>query len=216
MVQLEADYVGKDFNANLKGMNPSLLDGGLTGIWVGSYMQSVTPRLSLGMETMWQRPGMEQGPETFTSYAGRYKADDWIAAAQLLPGQGSIQATYWKRLAERVEAGLEVNLSFLGLSGAQGMMGPMKNEGVATMGAKYDFRTSVFRGQVDTTGKVSAVLEKRIAPPVMITFAGEMDHSKNAAKIGMAISIEGVGSEEVMEAQEKMATSGIEIQSPPF
>lgn len=216
MVQLEADYVGADFTANLKAMNPSILSGVPEGIFVGSYMQALTPRLALGLETMFQRVGADQGPETFTSYAARYKGDDWIASAQLL-AQGSVQATYWRRLAERVEAGLEVNLSFLGLTGAGGMMGmAARNEGIATLGAKYDFRTSVFRGQIDTTGKVSAVLEKRIAQPVQITFAGEMDHAKNTAKIGMAISIEGMGSEEVMEQQERMMTSMEQQAPPPF
>ncbi|KAB8360942.1 hypothetical protein FH972_024674 [Carpinus fangiana] len=215
MVQLEADYVGADFTANIKAMNPSILSGVAEGIFVGSYMQSLTPRLALGMETMYQRVGADQGPEVVSSYAARYKGDDWIAAGQLL-AQGSVQATYWRRLAERVEAGLEVNLSLLGLSGGGGMMGMARNEGVATMGAKYDFRTSVFRGQIDTTGKVSAVLEKRIAQPVQITFAGEMDHAKNSAKIGMAISIEGMGSEEVMEQQERMMSAAEQQQPPPF
>ncbi len=184
MVQLETDYTGADFTMNIKAMNPSLLEGNLTGIFVGSYMQSVTPRIALGLETVWQRAGGGQGPDIVTSYAARYKGSDWIASAQLLQ-QGGVQASYWKRLAERVEAGVDVNLSFLGLAGAGGgMMGGMsKNDGVATIGAKYDFRTSVFRGQIDSQGKVACLLEKRLAPPVQITFAGELDHSKVSLNI---------------------------------
>lgn len=181
MVQLEADYVGADFTANLKTMNPSILDGNtLTGICVGSYFQSITPSLALGFEAMWQRPSSDDGPNTLVSYAARYKGNGWIGSAQVL-AQGGIQASYWRRLAERVEAGVDVNLQLLGLSGAGGgMMGMPSNEGTATMGVKYDFRTSVFRGQIDSSGKVAAVIEKRIAPqsPVQLTFAGEMDHSK--------------------------------------
>jgi hypothetical protein len=57
-------------------------------------------------------------------------------------------------------------------------MGGLKREGVTTVGAKYDFRNSTFRAQVDSQGKLSCLLEKRVAPAVTLTFAGDMDHSK--------------------------------------
>lgn len=192
MVQLEANYKGQDFSIDLKAMNPSVLDASnkFTGILVGSYLQSITPKLALGLETMWQRTAGDEPPSAMTSYAMRYKSDDWIASGTLMPAHGILQGAYWKRLSKSVEAGLDINMSLAGtLSGAAGsdaaamggmgpMMGALKNEGTATLGAKYDFRTSVFRGQVDTTGKVAAVLDKRIAPMIQFTFAGEMDHSK--------------------------------------
>src|SRR5690349_15409742 len=99
MLQLENEYTGDDFTASVKAMNPSALDGGLTGIFIGSYLQSLTPKLALGLETVWQRAGMTQGPETATSYSLRYKSDDWIATAQL-QAQGTINTTYWRRISE--------------------------------------------------------------------------------------------------------------------
>lgn len=151
----------------------------MTGIFIGSYLQSVTPRLALGLEAMWQRPAGSEGPQSFIAYAGRYKASDWILSGQLL-AQGGIQTSFWKRLSDKVEAGVDLNLQFLGLSGGGGgMMGGMpENDGTATLGAKYEFRTAVFRGQVDSKGKVSCLLEKRVSPPVAMTFAAELDHSK--------------------------------------
>jgi mitochondrial import receptor subunit TOM40 len=230
MVQLEADYVGADFTTNVKAMNPSILEGATTGIFIGSYLQAVTPRLSLGLEAVWQRAAGNEGPQTAVSYAARYRGSDWIASAQLL-AQGGVQTTYWKRLSDKVEAGVDINLQFLGLSGSQGMMGGPENEGITTLGAKYDFRTSTFRGQVDSKGKVSCVLDKRISPPVMVTFAGELDHAKvcnhyecvatvanpsqNSARVGLAISLESAG-EEFMEQQEKAAATGMEAPAPPF
>lgn len=173
--QIENDYIGKDFTAQLKAINPSVLDGALTGIFVGSYMQSVTPRLGLGLEAVYNRMAANQGPESVLSYAARYKGDDWIASGQLLT-QGSLSAAYWKRITERVEAGLDLNL-IMGASGG-GMMGGPRKDGTATLGAKYDFRASNFKAQIDTTGKVACVLEKRVVPLVGITFSGEIDHSK--------------------------------------
>jgi mitochondrial import receptor subunit TOM40 len=58
------------------------------------------------------------------------------------------------------------------------MMGGPTKEGVATLGAKYEFSRSIFRAQVDSQGKIGCLLEKVVAPPVRMTFAGEMDHAK--------------------------------------
>lgn len=184
MVTLENDWTGEDFSASLKAMNPSLLEGGLSGIFIGSYLQSVTPRLSLGLEGVWQRAGAGQGPDVVLSYAGRYRGSDWILSGNLL-AQGGVQTSFWKRLSDKVEAGVDLNLQLMGGGGGGMMMGGPKNDGAATLGAKYEFRSSIFRGQVDSAGKVSCVLEKAISPPVRVTFAGELDHVKVRTKLRM-------------------------------
>jgi len=183
MLSVENDYTGADFTASVKAMNPSLLEGGLTGMFVGDYLQAVTPRLALGINAMWQRSAMNQGPEMLISYAARYKSDDWIATARFLAA-GGLQATYWRRIAERVEAGVDLNMQFMPSYGPGGVMGgSLRKEGVATVGAKYEFRTaglgnSSFRAQVDSQGKLACLLEKRVAPPVNLSFVGEIDHFK--------------------------------------
>ena len=177
MVQLDNEFTGNDFTASLKTLNPSMIDGGLTGIFIGSYLQSITPSLALGLEAIWQRAALNQGPETAISYCAKYKGSDWIASAQI-QAQGAINTSYWRRLTDKVEAGVDLNLQFSGLSGAGMMGGPIRKEGVTTVGAKYDFRMSTFRAQVDSTGKLSCLLEKVVAPPVRLTFAADMDHFK--------------------------------------
>lgn len=176
LMQLDNDYTGDDFSASLKAFNPSYLEGGLTGIFVGSYLQSVTPNLALGFEAIWQRQAMNARPESALSYGARYKTADWIASAQL-QAQGVITASYWKKLSERVEAGVDMNLQFAPNAAAALMGGPSR-DGTTAIGAKYDFRASTFRAQVDSTGKVSCLLEKRIAMPIALTFAGEIDQAK--------------------------------------
>ena len=179
MLQLDADYAGQDFTASLKSINPSFLEGGLSGVYVGSYLQSITPGLALGIESVWQRMAMNQGPETVLSYCAKYKGQDWIGTAQL-NGHGALSTSFWRRLNERVEAGVDLNLQFSpGLNGGGAMMGAgAKKEGIATIGAKYDFRMSTFRAQLDSTGKLGCLLEKRVLPPVQVAFAGEIDHVK--------------------------------------
>lgn len=180
---LDTDYTGKDFSASLKTYNPSLLDGGLTGIFIGSYLQSVTPKLALGLEMVWQRPGASVGPETAMSYVARYVNKDWIATAQL-QAQGALQATYWRKVADRLDAGVECQLAFAGGPGGGMMGGEPQKQGVTTIGAKYEFRASTFRTQVDSSGRLGCVLEKRVAPAVSLTFAGDMDHMKVCKAVG--------------------------------
>ncbi|KAA6408732.1 MAG: mitochondrial import receptor subunit TOM40 [Lasallia pustulata] len=214
-LQVDNDYTGKDFTASIKSMNPSFLEGGLTGIFIASYLQSLTPGLAVGLEAVWHRPGLSAGPETAVSYSAKYKGNDWIASAQL-QAQGAISTSYWRRLTEKVEAGVDLNLQFSpGVGGrGGGLMGSgMRKEGTTTVGAKYDFRASTFRAQVDSSGRLSCLLEKRVAPPVMLTFAGEIDQFKQQAKIGLAVSIEAAG-EDLMEQQEKAA--GSTAPPPPF
>ncbi|CRK39834.1 hypothetical protein BN1723_015577 [Verticillium longisporum] len=124
-------------------------------------------------------------------------SDDWVATAQL-QAQGALNTSYWRRLSEKVQAGCDLTLS---LAPSGGMMGGIQKEGIATMGAKYDFRMSTFRAQVDSKGKLSCLLEKRIAAPVMMTFAADVDHFTQQAKIGVAISVEAAG-EDLQEQQE--------------
>lgn len=180
IIQVDNEYTGKDFTASVKALNPSILDGGLTGIFVASYLQSITPKVALGLEAVWQRSGVDTGPETALSYCAKYTGKDWIASAQL-QAQGAFNTTYWRRITDKVEAGADLNLQFLGLGRARGgglLGGAMGREGVATVGAKYDFRNSTFRAQLDSSGRLGVLMEKRLAPALQLTFAGEIDHVK--------------------------------------
>ena len=175
MVSLENDYTGSDFSASLKAVNPSVLDGGITGMVMASYLQSVTPKLALGVDAFWTRPATAYPPELNVSYAARYKSADWMACGQIIPDRGVLEASYWRRLSERVETGINCNLAFAGI-GPGGPMGGPQKEGQVTLGAKYDFRSSSFRAQIDNSGKVSCLLEKMVAQPIRVTFSGEIDH----------------------------------------
>ncbi|KAI9681763.1 MAG: translocase of outer mitochondrial membrane [Trizodia sp. TS-e1964] len=200
MIQVDNDFSGKDFTASFKSINPSFIEGGLTGIFIGSYLQSLTPGLALGLESVWQRAALNTGPETAISYCARYKSNDWIASAQL-QAQGALNTSFWRRLTDRVEAGVDLNLQFAPGGRGDGLLGSLRKEAVTTIGAKYDFRASTFRAQVDSAGKLSCLLEKRIAPAVQLTFAGDIDHFKQQAKIGLAVSIEAGGEELENQAQ---------------
>jgi mitochondrial import receptor subunit TOM40 len=195
IMQIDQDYTGKDFSASLKSLNPSVLDGGLTGIFIGSYLQSVTPGLALGLEAVWQRQAMNTPPEAVLSYVARYKGNDWIASAQL-QSESAFNTSYWRRLTDKVEVGADLNIQFQPGMGRGALMGgDLRKEGTATIGAKYDFRASTFRAQADSTGKLSALLEKRVLPFVQVIFAGELDQLKVSDQCYGWSSVQGANDE---------------------
>ena len=166
MVQMEQDYQGRDYSVNAKALNPWPTD--MTGIFIGSYLQSFTQRLALGVEAVFQRPAPDMA-ELSASYLAKYTSSNqnWIATAQIQPA-GIIQASYWQKLSEKVEVAADLQLIAV----------PSRRDAVATLGAKYDLRMSTFRAQVDSGGKVSALLEQRFAPTFAFLVSGEIDHFK--------------------------------------
>ncbi|KAK3325392.1 eukaryotic porin/Tom40 [Apodospora peruviana] len=207
MAQFEHEYTGSDFTASVKAINPSFLEGGVTGIFVGHYLQSITPKLALGLESVWQRQALSQGPDSALSYVARYKSNDWVASASL-QGHGAFTTSYWRRLSDKIQAGVDMTLSMMPSAGGL-MGGPLQKEGSTTVGAKYDFRMAVFRAQIDSKGKLSCLLEKRVAQPITMTFAADVDHFTQQAKIGVSISIEATGEE--LQDQQDLAAQPLNI-----
>ncbi|KAH6918557.1 mitochondrial import receptor subunit tom40, partial [Coprinopsis sp. MPI-PUGE-AT-0042] len=179
MIHMEHEYQGTDFTLNAKAINPWPTD--LTGMYIGSYLQSFTKNLALGVEALYQRPTPDES-DVATSWLMKYTGSDknWIATAQVQPS-GMCQTTYWQKLSDKVE--VAADLQFVAT--------PTRRDAIATLGAKYDLRLASFKAQVDSTGKVSALLEQRFTPAFSFLVAGEIDHLKNAAKVGVGVMIEG-------------------------
>lgn len=166
MIQIDHDHLGQDYSINVKAVNPS--PSNLTGLFVGGYLQSITKNLAVGFETLYQRP-VAQSPELSTALHAKLAATDksWIATAQFQHA-GILQATYWQKLSEKVEVAVDLQV----------LSTPIRRDAIATLGAKYDFRLATFRAQLDSTGKVSAVLEERFHPSFAFLISGEIDHFK--------------------------------------
>ncbi|KAI0093574.1 eukaryotic porin-domain-containing protein [Irpex rosettiformis] len=199
MLQVDHDVTGTDFSVNLRAVNPSPVDG--TGIYMGSVLQSVTKRLALGVEGILQKPSPEQsdfGLQYYAKYVGGtglnhdnepsatpgappspYKDGTWIATASIQPSS-SVQTTYWHKLSDKLE--MAADLMVINV--------PQRRDAIATLGARWDLRMSSFRAQLDSTGKVSALLEQRFAPSFLFLVSGEIDHFKNSAKVGVGVMIE--------------------------
>jgi mitochondrial import receptor subunit TOM40 len=167
IVQLEHDRHGRDYTLSLKAYNPSPVD--LTGIYSASYLQSVSPNLALGLDCVLQRP-IPNVAEAALSYLAKWSGakKDWVATAQFQPAQGVIQSTYWQKLGERVEAAADLTII--------PSLVPAERKALGTVGAKYDFRSATFRAQLDSRGRISALLEQRLTGNFAVLIAGEIDH----------------------------------------
>jgi mitochondrial import receptor subunit TOM40 len=175
MLQVEQDRHGSDYSLNGKLVNPNPLEN--TGIFLASYLQSVTRDLSIGSEILVQRPTPDM-EETATSFVAKYTQSNYIATLQS-QGSGVIQATYFQKISEKVDFGVELTL----------LLGGGRRDAVCTVGGKFDFRQATFRGQIDTTGRVSAVLEEKMAPGFSFLVSGDLDHMKGQSKFGVGIML---------------------------
>lgn len=219
MCQLEQDYQASDFSVNLKTLNPSFLDGGFSGVAVGSLLQSLTSKFAVGLEAMYSKQAGSVPPDSAVSYVARYNAGNWIASAQL-QAQGALIASFWRKVSDKVEAGLETQIAASMKPITDSLMGTPIGfepviEGQTTIGAKYEYRQSVFRGQLDSAGKVGVFMEKRVLPTVSILFSGEIDHFKNASKLGLGLQFESAGNEQLMMMQQGLVdANGNPIAAP--
>jgi len=151
--------------------------------------------LALGTELVWQRT-REMPEDMSLNYALKYSGKDWIGTCQY-QGRGILQATYWQKMADRIDAAADLAI----VPDMTRPGGPPK--AVATAGVRYDLRAANFRGQVDSTGKVAALLEHRITPLFSFLVGGEVDHWKNTSRWGIGITLESSAS-----GLDEMAASG--------
>ncbi|CAG8517883.1 12558_t:CDS:2 [Ambispora gerdemannii] len=176
MLQLEQDYQGPDYSLNFKTVNPSIVDN--TGIFVLSYLQSITPNLALGTELVYQKPTADI-EETTRSLVIKHSVDDYIATLQW-QAPGALQVSYYQKINEKVDFGTE--LQILAAGG--------RREAVGSLGGKFDFRAATFRGQLDTTGRVSVVIEEKIAPGFSFIITGDIEHAKSTSRFGIGFQLE--------------------------
>ncbi|KAJ1969686.1 translocase of outer mitochondrial membrane [Dispira parvispora] len=176
MLQVETDYQGLDYSLNFKALNPSPADN--SGIYIGNYLQSITKNLVIGFESMIEKPPMRESTVR-SSLLARHSVGNAVATVQW-QGGNALQASYHQKINEKVEFGTELQIS----------VEEDKRAALCNVGAKYDFRQATFRGQVDSSGKVTALLEEKMAPGFSLMLSAEVDHAKGQNKVGVGLMLE--------------------------
>jgi len=177
-VQITADYKGKDYTASVTTGNPDLLGG--TGMAVVHYLQSVTPKLSVGAELAYQAaPQIPGGHIGVLSGVARYAGSDFSMAGSI-SNAGSINATYFQKCSADLSVGAELETNL--------RMGQSKG----TIGYKVDIPRAglTFKGCVDSDWEVKAVLEKKLLPiPFTFSLCGILNHPKQDLKLGAGLIV---------------------------
>jgi mitochondrial import receptor subunit TOM40 len=174
LMQYEVDWAGVDGTTNVKAINPTL---SLTGIYVLSHLQSLTKALSVGVEVAAQRPDMKT-MEMQSSLVGRYRTDRHVLTGNIAQF-GVVQMSYYHHLNDHVDLGAEIQVL---------TQGP-KWEGVATVGGKWETGFMTVRCQVDTTGRVTTVMEQKLDQNAALVLTADLDHMKGASKFGMGFQL---------------------------
>ncbi|KAL9378775.1 hypothetical protein Peur_030110 [Populus x canadensis] len=163
-VMLNFDYKGKDYRSQLQ-----LGNGALFG---ASYIQSVTPHLSLGAEVFWAGQHRKSG----VGYAGRYETDKMVAAGQVA-STGLMALSYVQKVSEKVSLATDFMYNYLSRD--------------VTVSAGYDYalRQARLRGKIDSNGCTSAFLEERLNMGLNFILSAELDHKKKDYKFGFGLTV---------------------------
>jgi len=163
---MEADYKGSNWFGNIK-WSPSN--------YAIAYMQSITPSLSMGMETLYSS---EQGL-SMSNLAARYDTQSYVAAGAL--SMGVITGSYLQKISERISLATDLTLA---MPPGSGMI-----ESSYTVGFEYALKQSHIKTRIDSNWKVSCILEEFINSNTKFAICGELDHKKKNYRFGIGVSM---------------------------
>jgi len=167
----DLDYKGGDFCAG-----GYFMGGGLLG---GTYMQSVSQSLSLGVEGLYHTANRK-----YRAFGGAARCvwgakGEHVATAKVGSlGSGNVELAYQRQVSEKVA--LATELQYFHASGAQ-----------FGLGYQFNLRNCVFKGLISSDTTCSAVLEEHIQPGINLVLSGSLNHKKNEHKFGCGLTIGG-------------------------
>ncbi|KAM7261648.1 hypothetical protein ACFE04_020725 [Oxalis oulophora] len=161
---LNFDYKGKDSRSQFQLGNGSLFGA--------SYIQSVTPHLSLGGEVFWAGQHRKSG----VGYAARYENDKMVATGQVA-STGMVMMNYVQKVSEKVSLATDFAYNY------------MTRDVTASMGYDYILRQSRVRGKIDSNGCTAAYLEERLNMGLNFLLSAEIDHKKKDYKFGFGLTV---------------------------
>ncbi|XP_015905689.1 mitochondrial import receptor subunit TOM40 homolog 1 [Parasteatoda tepidariorum] len=175
--QVTTDYRGSNYTASATFANVDILNH--SGVAVLQYLQNVTPSIAVGTEMAYQYgPQVPGGEIALMSLAGRYTGANYTVSGSV--GAASIHACFWRKHNENIQVGVEAETNL------------RLGESVCTIGYQVDLPKAnmVFRGMVDTTWNVGAVLEKKLHPlPFTLALSGMINHTNVQHKFGIGLII---------------------------
>ncbi|KAJ0809537.1 putative Porin domain superfamily, eukaryotic porin/Tom40 [Helianthus annuus] len=143
------DYKGIDYRTRFKFGNGAMLGA--------SYIQSVTPHLSLGGELVWAGEDRESN----ISYGARYNTDKMVAVGQIA-NTGNVALSYAQKMSEKVSLASDFIYNYF------------SRDVTASVGYDYINRQCRLRGKIDSNGCTSAFVEEWLDNGLKVILSAEV------------------------------------------
>ncbi|XP_023645944.1 mitochondrial import receptor subunit TOM40-1-like [Capsella rubella] len=163
MKLVSLEYMGLNYRAEF--------ELGSKGLMAATYIQRVTPRLSLGGELFWASVRQKSG----VGYAARYETPTMVASAKVV-SSGDVLMTYVHKISKKVS--LATDFAYNCFS---------RNVN-ASVGYDCLSRMSRVQGKIDSNGVVYAILEKKINMGLGGVLSAIVDHKNKDYKLGLSLS----------------------------
>jgi len=177
--QLSCDYKGDDFCASITTGNLDPIN--MQGLLVAHYLQGITPRFAAGAELMYHRGMQVPGGEiAIMSLGGKYSGDTWQLSANASPMSGNLHTCFYQRVTNNMQIGVELDTSI------------RNQESTGTIAYQVDIPNAdcTFKGQVDSSWCLGAVMEKKLVPfPFTLALSGYANHVKGSYRFGIGMYI---------------------------
>ncbi|EFH66217.1 hypothetical protein ARALYDRAFT_334563 [Arabidopsis lyrata subsp. lyrata] len=145
---------------------------GSNSIIGATYIQRVTPRLSLGGEFFWATMAQESG----VGYAARYETNKMVASAKVI-STGSVIMTYVQKISKKVSLATDF------------VYNCFSRDVKAKVGYECDIsRLSRVQGMIDSNGVAYALLKKEMKMGLASLLSACLDHMKKDYKLGLSLT----------------------------
>jgi len=153
-LQAELDYKGADWYGNFKW--------GVPGTYGLSFIKSITPQLSCGLETFYSH----KQALSIMSAGFRYDTNRYILATQFLPGQ--VSTSYVHKVSDTVILATELQIA----------VAPDTIMTQCCVGFDATYKSIHMRGHFDSNWKVSVIVEEMLNQITKFTLCADLDHKK--------------------------------------
>lgn len=170
--QLTTDWIGRYFTASLTAVNPNRYMQ--PDLVAAQYLHAVTSNIAVGAELVYAVGG---GHVASFSAALRIKDGEnlWTATA----GHAGTDLCAYFRVSNSIQFGIESSIGF------------HTRKAIGAISYQVNFPKCSFRGKVDSTGTVGAVMERSLDfLPLTLSLSASLNHVKEYLRVGFGVNVQ--------------------------
>jgi hypothetical protein len=168
---VEGEYKGSDSNVSVSFNRQNQM------VTV-SYLQSITPKLSLGSELTKHSQG------TALAFGGVWNTPKWAFSAQVVPASLYLQVAYLRKAMQTKTCMVNLSTQFVLQPGEQGL------DTVAQIGAEMRNLKGSVRTVIDSSARIYSVFEEKLDPNLSLLLSTFIDYPTSTYKIGLGLNFQ--------------------------